>query len=523
MTTSRRPFAAFSIAFGLGTALAVNCPTWATSDAPVPQATPQAAPPATKAPEKPSLEPFLPAKSVHQFATIGNKKVEYVLTVGSIPLKDEKGEVTGEVVYTAYVVPSGAGSSRPITFSMNGGPGAASAYLNLGALGPKHVNFGRDGTYASDSPALTDNANSWLDFTDLVFIDPIGTGYSRSHLDEEGTLKTFLKPEEDIHYLGDVIDAWLRLNSRTQSPKYLIGESYGGYRVPRLAQHLQSELGIGVSGIVMVSPALDPGSLSRSDALSPISWMIDLPSMAAAVKERRGEALTAESMAPIETYAQTEFVEDFFAGQRNKAATERMSAKVTQYLGLDPALVRRLAGRVPPDVFLRENRRDEGKIGSFYEGNQLAYDPFPERDRTDYNDPNLGSTAAFAEAMINVINDQVGWRGNARYYINNYHVAMTFDHSDSAKDLPVTDLRKAVANDPHMAVLIAHGYNDLACPYLLSKLVVAQMPSFGVAERVKVDVFPGGHMFYARPESAAAFKHDAMNAYQHGRWEPQHE
>src|SRR6202789_332732 len=513
MTTFRRPFATLSFALGLGTALAVNCPAWAANDAPATQATPQAAPPATKAPEKPSLEPFLPAKSVQQFAIIGNKKVEYVLTVGSIPLKDEKGEVTGEVVYTAYVVPTGAGSNRPVTFSMNGGPGAASAYLNLGALGPKHINFGRDGTYASDSPALTDNANSWLDFTDLVFIDPIGTGYSRSHLDEEGTLKTFLKPEEDIHYLGDVIDAWLRLNSRTQSPKYLIGESYGGYRVPRVAQHLQSELGIGVSGIVMVSPALDLASLSRSDALSPISWMINLPSMAAAVKERRGEALTAESMAPVETYAQTEFVEDFFAGQRNKAATERMSARVTQYLGLDPALVRRLAGRVPPDVFLRENRRDEGKIGSFYESNQLAYDPFPERDRTDYNDPNLGSTAAFAEAMINIINDQAGWKVNARYYINNYHVAMTFDHSDSGKDLPVTDLRKAVANDPHMAVLIAHGYNDLACPYLLSKLVVAQMPSFGVAERVKVDVFPGGHMFYARPQSAAAFKHDAMQAY----------
>ena len=509
MTKFRRSIAAVSFAIGFGAVSAVGSAAWAANDAPPPASQP--ASPAIKPAEKPSFEPFLPPKSVRQSAVIGNKKVEYVLTVGSIPLKDDKGEVTGEVVYTAYVVPSG--SIRPVTFSMNGGPGAASAYLNLGALGPKHINFGRDGTYASDSPALTDNPNSWLDFTDLMFIDPIGTGYSRSHLDEEGTLKTFLKPEEDIHYLGDVIDAWLRLNSRTQSPKFLIGESYGGYRVPRLAQHLQSELGIGVSGIIMVSPALDPGSLSRSDALSPISWMINLPSMAAAVKERRGEALTAESMAPIEAYAQTEFVEDFFAGQRNKAATERISARVTQYLGLDPILVRRLAGRVPPDVFLRESRRDEGKIGSFYESNQLAYDPFPERDRTDYNDPNLGSTAAFAEAMINIINDQAGWKVNGRYYINNYHVAMTFDHSDFAKDLPVTDLRKAVANDSHMAVLIAHGYNDLACPYLLSKLVVAQMPSFGVAERVKVDVFPGGHMFYARPESAAAFKHDATQAY----------
>jgi carboxypeptidase C (cathepsin A) len=218
-------------------------------------------------------------------------------------------------------------------------------------------------------------------------------------------------------------------------------------------------------------------------------------------------------MEPVETYVRTEFVQDFFAGQRDKAAAERMSAKVTQYLGLDPQLVRRLDGRVPIDVFLRENHRDEGKVGSFYEANQTAYDPFPERNHSDHNDPSLGSTATFAEAAINIVNDQVGWKVNARYYINNYHVAMTFNHTDNSKDQPVTALRKAVANDPHMAVLIAHGYNDLACPYMMSKLVVAQMPSFGVADRVKVDVFPGGHMFYGRPDSAAAFKRDAMQNY----------
>jgi carboxypeptidase C (cathepsin A) len=466
-------------------------------------------------PAKPatSLEPFLPPKSVHEFGVIGGKKVEYVLTVGSIPLKDGRGEVTGEVVYTSYVVPAGAGPARPVTFAMNGGPGAASAYLNLGAIGPKHINFGREGDFASDSAALSDNTESWLDITDLVFIDPIGTGYSRSHLDPGATLKTFLKTEEDIHYIADVIDSWLRLNDRTLSPKYLIGESYGGYRVPRLAEYLQSEMGIGVSGITMVSPAIDPATLLTGDALSPLKWMIALPTMAAIAKERAGEATTPASMAPIELYAQTEFVEDFFAGQRDKAATDRLSSRVAHYLNLDPKLVRRLIGRVPAEVFLRESRRDEGKIGSFYEGNQLAYDPFPEREGTDYIDPSLGATAAFAEAMINVVNVRVGWKVNARYYINNYQVAKAFNHEDNDKDLPVTDLRKAVANDLHMSVLIAHGYNDLTCPYFMSKLVVDQMPEFGSAQRVKVAVFPGGHMFYARADSAAAFKREALRIY----------
>jgi carboxypeptidase C (cathepsin A) len=498
---------------GILGSMTTSPPAWAQKESDKTTAEAAAPKPADKPAEKPSFDPFLPPKTAHQSAIIAGKKIDYALTVGSIALKDDKGTVTGEVVYTAYVLAGRGDADRPVTFAMNGGPGAASAYLNLGAMGPKHINFGRDGIFASDSAALTDNANSWLDFTDLVFIDPIGTGYSRSRLDQEGTKKTFLRTDEDIHYLGEVIESWLRQNGRTLSPKYLAGESYGGYRVPRLAAYLQSELGIGVSGITMVSPAIDMASLSTEDALSPLPWVIYLPSMAAGVKEHRGEPLTPETMAPIELYARTEFVEDFLAGQQDKAATDRMSARVAGYLDLDPKLVRQLAGRVPADVFLRESRRNEGKIGSFYESNQVAYDPFPERERSEYFDPDLGATAAFAEAMMDIVNVEVGWKVDARYYINNYQVAMTFDHTDLHKDSPVTDLRKAVANDPHMSVLIAHGYNDLACPYLMSKLVVAQMPKFGVEERVKVAVFPGGHMFYARPDSAAAFKADARRLY----------
>ena len=177
-----------------------------------------------------------PGAEVHPpVPIIGGKKVDYVLTVGAIPLRDGKGTVTGEIVYTSYVVSQKEGPGRPVTFSLNGGPGAASAYLNLGAIGPKHIHFGRNGVYASQSGALNDNPNSWLDFTDLVFIDPIGTGYSRSHLGVEATRKTFLTSETDVHYLAEAIDLWLSESGRMLSPKYLIGESYGGYRVPRLA------------------------------------------------------------------------------------------------------------------------------------------------------------------------------------------------------------------------------------------------------------------------------------------------
>jgi carboxypeptidase C (cathepsin A) len=492
-----------------GLCLLALAPSWA---ADAPGSAPVNTPPVpVKTPEADAIEPFPPPKSIRQSAIIAGKTVEYVLTIGSFALKDPKGKVTGEVVYAAYTVPGRSATSRPVTFSVNGGPGAASAYLNLGVLGPKHIGFGQPGDYASNSPGLSDNPNSWLDFTDLVFIDPIGTGYSRSRVDEEETKKDFLNADADVHYLAEVMTKWLTQNNRQLSPKYLIGESYGGYRVPRLAEYMQTDMGVGVSGITLVSPFLDPPATINQDALSPLPWVIQLPSMVAGAKERRGEPVTPESMAPVELYVRTAYVTDFLAGQRDEAAANRMSTQVAQWLGLDPKTVRRLVGRVPPEVFIRESRRDEGKISSFYETNSTGFNPFPEREKSEYIDPILGSTAPFAEAMIDIVNNQVGWKVDARYYINNYDVAMKFQRDD--KDAPVSDLRKATANDPRMSVLIAHGWNDLACPYFESKLLVAQMPNFGVTERVKVRVYPGGHMFYARPDSAAAFRRDALQSY----------
>jgi carboxypeptidase C (cathepsin A) len=466
--------------------------------------------PAKEATAKPDqdLERFPAVKSIRQSAVIAGKRLDYVVTIGSVALKDAAGKTTGEVVYTAYTVP---GAARPVTFSFNGGPGAASVYLNLGALGPKKIEFGRDGDTASGSASLHDNANSWLDFTDLVFIDPIGTGFSRSRVDEEQTKKNFLSSEADIHYLSQVVYDWLVQNNRMTSRKYLIGESYGGYRVPRLAVYLQTEIGVGISGITMVSPFLDPPAVGAKDALSPLRWAIDLPSMAAGYYERQGKPLNDASMAPVELYSRTEFITDFLAGHSDKAATDRLVTKVAALTGLDPALVRKLDGRIDGMTYLRESRRAEGRIGSFYDSNVTAFDPFPASAALDYLDPILASSAPFEEAITQFVVGEVGWKVTARYYTNNFDLARKFDRDD--KDSAVTDLRKAMAVDPNMAVTLVNGWNDLACPYFASRLVLAQLPDFGSSGRAKLHVYPGGHMFYARPESAAAFRRDIRSTY----------
>ncbi|MEA1651121.1 peptidase S10 [Nitrospirillum sp. BR 11164] len=458
------------------------------------------------------LAPFPAPKSVKQTATIAGKRVEYTATVGSLPVKDEKGKTIGEVVYTAYTVAGSGATSRPVTFAFNGGPGASSVYLNLGAIGPKQVAFGKAGDSPSDPAVLKDNANSWLDFTDLVFIDPIGTGFSRTKVDEEQTKKAFYTADSDIHYLSRIIYDWLLTNNRLTSKKYLVGESYGGYRLPRLAYYLQSRIGVGVSGMTLVSPYLDPPAIGEADALSPLPWMINLTAMAAGNFERQGKPLNETTMGPVEKYDRTEFMQDLMAGPRDKAATDRLSAKVAELTGLDPKLVRRMNGRVDIGTYLREIHRADGKVGSVYDSNVTAFDPFPSSADARYNDPLLdGLIAPTTSAMADFVTNQVGWKVEARYNALSYEVNKLWDRDDT--DNPVTDLRKAIANDPKMAVTIVHGWNDLSCPYFGSRMLIDQMPTYGVAERVKLRMYPGGHMFYARPDSGASFRKDVMAMY----------
>lgn len=458
------------------------------------------------------LAPLPAAKSVKQSAVIGGKRVDYVATVGSLPVKDEKGKIIGDVVYTAYTLPGRDAATRPVTFAFNGGPGASSVYLNLGAIGPKQVPFGKAGDAPSDSAALRDNPNSWLDFTDLVFIDPIGTGFSRSRVDAEQTKKAFYTADEDIHYLSRIIYDWLLANGRLTSKKYLVGESYGGYRVPRLAYYLQSQIGVGVSGMTLVSPYLDPPAIGEADALSPLPWMINLTAMAAGALERQGKPLNETTMGPIEKYDRTEYMQDLMAGPRDKAATDRLSARVAEITGLDPKLVRRMNGRVDIGTYLREIDRADGKVGSVYDSNVTLYDPFPASAEARYNDPLLETIIApTTSAMADFVTNQVGWKVEARYNALSYEVNKNWDRDNT--DNPVTDLRKAISIDPKMTVTIVHGWNDLSCPYFGSRLIIDQMPSYGVTDRVKLRVYPGGHMFYARPDSGAAFRRDIMAAY----------
>ena len=291
-----------------------------------------------------------------------------------------------------------------------------------------------------------------------------------------------------------------------------MGESYGGYRAPRIAYELQSQVGVGVNGLVMVSPYLDPASSDGATALSPLPWMIDLPSMAAAHLEREGK-LTPAAMVDVEAYTRGEFASDLLRGRSDTQAIARIVTHVTALTGLDPALVQRMGGRIDSGTFLREVHRADGTIGSVYDSNVTAFDPFPWSAQRQSGDPILDALIApTTSAMVDFVTRVVGWKTDASYHALSYEVNKLWDRG-KPDDTPVQDLRRAIAADPHMAVLIAHGWDDLSCPFFASRLIVDQMPGFGTTERIKLLVYPGGHMFYSRPDSGAAFKRDARALY----------
>ncbi|MGH9607510.1 MAG: S10 family peptidase [Terracidiphilus sp.] len=482
-----------------------------------PAAAAPASPSSQKPPaaEKSELPPLPPPAHVEQSIVLNGKTLHYTVTIGATDVRDDTGKVAGKVVTTAYTV-DGANNvedkDRPVTFAVNGGPGASSVYLNFGAIGPRHLNFGNAGESASEAPTLTDNPGTWLDFTDLVFIDPIGTGFSRSLVPDDQAKKLFYSTVPDIDYLSRVIYDWLVQNGRLDSRKYIVGESYGGFRVPRMTYYLQSQLGVGMSGEVLVSPYLNPTDESNGD-LSPLPWMITLPSITAAHLEREHK-LTPEAMQAVIGYTLGTYATTLIAGRSDPAATQAMIQKVTEMTGLDPTFVKQSGGRLETGAYLREVYREQGKLGSVYDSNVTSFDPFPYAPQQRANDPILaGIIAPVTTAMVNFITQTVGWKVDARYNALSYEVGGLWVGGDQERAGSAAQLREAVAADPDLRVLIAHGWNDLSCPFMGSLLTVDQMPVMGDPTRVAVHEYPGGHMFYTRLDSRLALRKDVMAMY----------
>jgi len=219
-------------------------------------------------------------------------------------------------------------------------------------------------------------------------------------------------------------------------------------------------------------------------------------------------------MAPIIAYTRGEYATTLMKGRSDPAATEAMIRKVTELTGLDPVFVKRSGGRIETQAYLREVYRAEGKLGSRYDSNVTAWDPFPHAPSQRTGDPLLNSIIApTTSAMVNFVTQTVGWKVAGRYNALSYEVNRLWHEDDDAREGSVSQLREAVANDPKLRVLIAHGWDDLSCPFMVSVLAVDQMPAMGDPTRVQVKEYPGGHMFYSRADSQSALTRDVKALY----------
>jgi carboxypeptidase C (cathepsin A) len=264
--------------------------------------------------------------------------------------------------------------------------------------------------------------------------------------------------------------------------------------------------------VVLVSPLLDDGPRRDGD-VSPLPWMLSLPSITAANLERQGK-LTPEAMAEVERYTRGDYMLALVHGRADPAAYDAMLKRVSEMTGLDPRFVRRLGGRLETQAYLREVYRDRGELGSRYDSNVTGFDPFPWAPVQQAGDPILDQIVApTTSAMVDFVTRTVGWKADGRYEALSGEVNQLWDRGGGADGEAVTQLRSAVALDPKLKVLIVHGYNDLSCPYFASMLIVDQMPVMGDPGRVKVKAYPGGHMFYSRPDSGTALRNDVMSLY----------
>ena len=462
----------------------------------------QTPPPATEQHRLP------PDSTTKQTLALPGRTLTFTATAGSIRLFDDKGEPQADIAYTSYQLDGTDSRNRPVTFLFNGGPGASSAWLQLGDAGPWRLSISGEGAVASASPELLPNAETWLDFSDLVFIDPVGTGYSRFVATGEDVRKRFYSVDGDVSALALVIRRWLEKYDRLLSPKFVTGESYGGIRGPKIVRNLQTQQGVGVRGMILVSPVLDFRDYSGSSLLQ---YVASLPTMAAVAREAKGP-VTRDDLAEVERYARGEFLADLVKGQADTDATNRLADKVAALTGIDQAVSRRLAGRFDVGEFRREFDRRNGKVTGRYDASVTGFDPYPDSSSSHFGDPSGDSlTAPLTSAAVDLTTRKLNWRPDGSYHLLNDAVGRAWDFGRGRNPTEsVSELRQVLALDPKLKLLVGHGLFDLATPYFATRIVLDQLPAYASPDRVKLVVYPGGHMFYSRDDARQAFRSEVQ-------------
>jgi carboxypeptidase C (cathepsin A) len=483
-----------------------------------------AAQPAVARPAAGDLPPLV--ETTHSLALAGGA-LAYRASAGVLPVRPTPDRPEAQIFYVAYTLADAPVAARPLTFLVNGGPGAASAFLHLGGIGPRRLAVNPDGTLPDPPLGLADNPFTWLAFTDLVFVDPVGTGYSRVAEaeaeardvgSEPGDQRDFWGVTRDLASLGEFIRLYLTRTGRWPSPKVIAGESYGGFRVAALAKTLPDDFSIAPNGAILISPLLDYAMLA-GNRFNLLPWVVTLPSLAATAAHHGRGALAGEAgdlaaaLAPVERFALAEMLTGLAQADRLPAAArQQFHADLAAFTGLPEDFVARRRGRVSSGDFAKELLRDQERLVGRYDGTISGPDPNPERSGYGGGDPSFAFlTTAYAPAMVAYLRDDLQYRADAPYRLLNRDAHRQWDFSSALEERRQgfagfsDELRFGLILNPGLRVLIAHGYHDLVTPYFASRYLVDQMDlPAAVQSQVRLENFTGGHMFYLHAASLEA-------------------
>jgi carboxypeptidase C (cathepsin A) len=458
--------------------------------------------------EEKAVEPIQKKASVK----IDGKEIAYVSTVGKMILKNKKGEPRASIFYTSYTRENTADvSKRPVMFAFNGGPGSSAVWLHLGILGPRILDLPGDGTQPVTPPArLIDNDQSILDVCDLVFIDPVTTGYSRAagKADE----KEFHGIKEDIESVGDFIRMWITHNQRWSSPKYLCGESYGGIRAAGLADHLQERYGMSLNGVIMLSSLLDFRTLIPSQG-SQLSYQIYLPTFATTALHHgkiKGERDAVYQAA--REFAYGDYTLALLKGNEIKTEEfEKTAAKLAELTGISAEIWKKHQLRIDSSTFRAELLRAEGKVIGRFDA-RVAWDVTDPASSSAEYDPSYSlAYQAFSTAMLTYLGDELGWKEDQPYEILTNVSPWNYGADNRIVNL-TTSLATALRDNPKLKVLVMGAHTDLATPpegvsYSLRQLT-GMSPT--LLQQVKYTYYDAGHMFYTNPADLKKSRKDLV-------------
>lgn len=477
---------------------------------------PQAAQPPAGAP-KAAETPKDQISTTQHSITIDGQTIAYTARAGTIVMKDEEGNPKASFFFTSYTRDGSDPKTRPITYTFNGGPGSSSVWLHMGAFGPRRVVYRDDEGHAAIPPyRLTDNENTLLDVTDLVFIDPVTTGFSRAIPFKDA--KKFHGVDADIESVGEFIRLWTTRYGRWTSPKFLAGESYGTTRAAGLSGWLQRQ-GFYLNGIVLISSILNFETTSF-DSANDQAYILFLPTYSAIAwyHKRLSPDLQSRAVGDVakeaEQFALTDYTHALMQGdQISPAERSATIQKLAHYSGLSPEYIDRANMRIRIDRFDKELLRSERRSVGRLDGRFIGIDKDAAGESPEFDPSYAAIFGEYTAAFNDYVRRELKYETDAAYEILTDKVRpWSYDRATNRYVDVAETLRGAMAQNPYLKVFVANGYYDLATPFAATRYTFGRMQiDPEIRRNVSMDYFEGGHMMYIDRKAHAKLKQDIAN------------